>query len=151
MRLALIVAVVVVLVAAIVGWAVRDGSDAGPVSDVYESHGLPADQAACFGYGRIEQRAAATLSDDFDASERQVVAALSAEVERLDALAGSYPEADYRLIDAFDAVAASSQAYLDDDDPRADALILRETAAGAAAATCEDVAGFDVVAQQPID
>lgn len=156
-RLVLVVlaalAVGALLVTVVVAWR-------GTTTGREGAYGLPPDHAACFAYGLLERRLA--LPTDKTAREArlptvgQVKQRLRDEIDELDALADRFPEADYRLVDGFSAVADASTAASNADTangPSLDfenALDRRADALRAANARCGE-AGFDLRELEPRD
>lgn len=144
---------VIALLAIVLGWATRDDTTAIELPAV-ESHGLNPDEAACFAFGLIENRFEARLEstegiDEGDASE--LSGPVSQEVDEIDDLAAEHPEADYRLITAFAAVADAGTVLTETDgfaDMRS-AASERADAVDAAGDACDEVAGFDVADLEP--
>lgn len=142
---------VVALIVALLALTTRSDDTAIELPAV-ESHGLDPDQAACFAYGLIEQRFDVRLgSDGFEQDPSEISGELTQEIQALDNLAANHPEADYRLISVFAAV-ADAGTVLDDVDGFAQyqtAVADRADAVDAAAQECDDVAGFDVDRMEP--
>lgn len=144
---------VTALVAAAIGWGTREpmttpaaGRAAG------ESHGLTANQAACFAFGRVEDRVEAVLgsvSPDGGGVQRPTVAA---EITSLDTLGQEYPSADYRLIVAFADVADASVRIQNERDPaRARPLLAaRVNSLATANNACRDLASYDLTRTGPV-
>jgi hypothetical protein len=151
-RLVVVLAVVagLALVVAVAALATDDG--APPVElPAVESHGLDEDQAACFDFARTQSRLDALVSD-LDISESDdFLGPLSDEVEALDTLPSRYPEADYRLVAAFSAVADASATLVETDEvfTVGGSIELRQTAVEDAVELCREVAGFDVEELEP--
>lgn len=147
----LAVAVIAVLVA-LLGVTSRDDETAIELPAV-ESHGLEPDEAACFAFGLIEKRFEVRLGPEgFDTSDpSEVTGTLTQELQALDDLAADHPEADYRLITAFAAL-ADANTVLADSDGFADfrsSVSERADAVQAAADACDEVAEFDVAELEP--
>ncbi len=124
-----------------------------------ETHELTQDQAACLRFGLVERRF------DFTVPVRQggegsvlragLLQALDSELAAIDAIAASYPEADYRIIDAFADVGDESAALLSGNatylNSVSEALGYRKEAVTAARDVCLEVAGLDTVDMTPAD
>jgi len=154
-RIIIVLAAVTVLalLATAIGLTDRDDSAAIELPAV-ESHGLNPDEAACFAFGLIQNRFEARLEstegiDEGDSSE--LSGPVSQEIDEIDDLAAEHPEADYRLITAFAAV-ADAGTVLTETDGFADlrsAADERVDAVAAAGDECDEVAGFDVDDLEP--
>lgn len=148
----LIAVALAAVIVAVVGVASRDDQAAIELPAV-ESHGLDPDEAACFAYGLIEKRFDVRLGQEgFDTPDpTEVLGPLNQEIQALDELAADHPEADYRLITAFAAVADAGTALTDIDGfaPFPSLVAERADAVEAAVAACDDVAGFDVNELEP--
>ncbi len=79
--------------------------------------------------------------------------ALDSELAAVDAIAANYPEADYRIIDAFADVGDESAALLAGNatyiNSVSESLGHRKEAVSAARDVCLEVAGFDTVDMTP--
>ncbi len=83
-----------------------------------ESHGLSSDQAACFGFSRIESRVRAVLGSESPIGIGPERHTIVTEIKSLDALGADYPSADYRLVAAFAGVANASVRLSQAQEPR---------------------------------
>ena len=143
---------VIALMVAGAGWLVRSPAEApAAASPDFESHGLDADQAACFAFARIERRVTIILGGETPLDFGPMRRTFTHEVAQLDRLSDDYPKSDYRLIVAFNAVGDSSIEYLASDDPtqQTDLGNARFYAMRDARAACEQIAGFDIRAAAP--
>ena len=148
----LIAVAVIALIAAILGLANRDDSTAIELPAV-ESHGLNPDEAACFAFGLIENRFEVRLDPaGFETSDpSELSGPINQEIQAIDNLASEHPEADYRLITAFAAVADAGTIIADTDSLTTfrTAVSDRADAVAAASGRCDEVAGFDVADLEP--
>ena len=146
----------IALVVAVSIWA----NDPEPVAlPAVETHELTQDQAACLRFGLVERRFDLTtpVRQGGGGSELRegLVRALDSELAAVDAIAAGYPEADYRIIDAFAEVGDESAALLSGSatsvNSVSEALGYRKEAVNAARDVCDEVAGFDTVDMTPVD
>jgi hypothetical protein len=148
LALAVVAALASVLLAVAV---VADRGSAAPTRlPAVESHRLDPDQAACLQFGLVMRRSTAlrltVALGRFQGLDPGVVPLLDDEVEALDAIASAHPEADQRLVAAFDEVARQGAAVLAYDDQLGyrTAVTNRSATAATARDECRDIAGFDV-------
>ncbi len=160
--LAMGVITVVVLVVAVAMWA---NDDYESTLLAVETHELTQDQAACLRFGLIERRFDATVpvrqgggASTFRGGSTLrpgLQQALDNEITAIDAIASSYPEADYRIINAFADVGDESAALLSGNgtyiNSVSEALDFRKETGGTARDVCLEVAGFDTIDMAPTD
>jgi hypothetical protein len=147
----LAVVAVVGLVVAIVGrLPIADQIAPPPQSSARVN--LNQEQAACFAFALAERRVALVLGSQSPIGVGPEAKAMRAEIEALDAVATSYPYADYRLISVFADVANESVRVLGvRGKPAADDMAAdRYDALRTATNVCSRVARFDVDGMQPI-
>lgn len=148
--LGLVVANVVVLAVAAVGWQTR-GREVAPEPTAYEGHGLSEAAAFCLAFARIENRVTVQIGGPLPIGVGPVAAALSHEVRLLLQLENAYPGVDEALLVAVDDLVYSSVDFLgtgrsvgtdDEGLRRYDALVqVRDL--------CRTVGDFDVMTSEP--
>lgn len=147
---------VIALVVAVVA-LVRSGDSDSSTLPAVETHELSQDQAACLRFGLVERRFDATVpvrqGRESSVLRPGLLRALDRGLAAVDAIAANYPEADYRIIDAFADVGDESAALLagnaTDVNSVSEALGHRKDTVSAARNICLEVAGFDTVDMTP--
>lgn len=144
---------VIALVVAALGWATdRPATVNAKPQSGNESHGLTADQAACFALGRIEGRVAAVLGEEGTIGLGPTRPFLGTEIASLDGLGAAYPAADYRLIVAFADVANASVRMSNgsSDKTYRRLVVERATAVEKVHGACREIASFDIDTSSPL-
>jgi hypothetical protein len=126
--------------------------DPSATSAARSTDGLTADQQACLAFALVNRRAQLLIGARFPHGADPRAQAMTAEIMALDRLATTNPSADYRLVSVFADVADQSVRMLGVRGRRALAAmaVARVTATRAAGDACQQIAGFDIVAVEPI-